>query len=145
MRCVDRAQTELGSPVPRDPRRALGTLGENLAIAHLRRLGFVILQRNVRTRHGEIDLIALNEEALVFVEVKTRRASGRRRGLCPEDQPLLWLRFSQRERLRRLACAWLYESSKARPTANVIRFDAVGVIVDAEDRLLRLDHIEGAW
>jgi putative endonuclease len=134
-----------GAPAPRDWRRKLGSLGEDLAIAHFRRLGFVIVARNVRTRYGEIDLIAFNGEALVFAEIKTRRASNRRRGLCPEDQPLAWLRYGQRARLRRLACAWLYENAASRPKAHTIRFDAVGVIVDGRDRLLRLDHLDGAW
>jgi putative endonuclease len=134
-----------GTPAPGTRRRALGTLGEDLAAAHLRRLGFVVVARNVRTRHGEIDLIAFDGRTLVFAEVKTRRASNRRRGLCPEDQPLAWLKFSQRARLKRLACTWLYENTHARPKAHTIRFDALGVIVDGSDRLLRLDHIEGAW
>jgi putative endonuclease len=134
-----------GTPVPRDGRRALGSLGEDLAVAHFRRLGFVVVARNVRTRHGEIDLVAFDGRALVFAEIKTRRAGNRRRGLCPEEQPLAWLKFAQRTRLRRLACAWLYENAHARPNAHTIRFDAVGVIVDGRDRLLRLDHIEGAW
>jgi len=139
---------ETDSPAPRqgDPRRKLGELGEDLAVEHLRRRGFVIVQRNVRTRHGEIDLIAVDEQAtLVFAEVKTRRASNRRRGLCPEEQPLAWLKFSQRSRLRRLAHSWLYETTARRPRATTIRFDAIGVVVDGADRLLRLDHIEGAW
>jgi putative endonuclease len=134
-----------GASPPRDPRRALGALGEDFAIGHFRRLGFVVVERNVRTRHGEIDLIAFDGRTLVFAEVKTRRASHRRRGLCPEEQPLAWLKFSQRSRLKRLACAWLYENPATRPKAHTIRFDAVGVIVDGSDRLLRLDHIEGAW
>ena len=134
-----------GMPARRDRRRALGALGEDLAVVHFRRLGFVAVERNTRTRHGEIDLIAFDGGTLVFVEIKTRRASNRRRGLCPEDQPLAWLKFSQRTRLKRLACAWLYENTHARPKAHTIRFDAVGVIVDGADRLLRLDHIEGAW
>lgn len=134
-----------GAPAPRDGRRALGTIGEELAVGHFRRLGFVMVARNVRTRHGEIDVIAFDGRVLVFAEIKTRRASNRRRGLCPEEQPLAWLKFSQRTRLRRLACAWLYENTHARPKAHTIRFDAIGVIVDGADRLLRLDHIEGAW
>jgi putative endonuclease len=123
----------------------LGTLGEDLAVSHFRRLGFVLVARNVRTRHGEIDLIAFNGRELVFAEVKTRRASNPRRGVCPQEQPLAWLKLSQCARLRRLACAWLYESTHARPKARTIRFDAVGVIVDGAGRLLRLDHVEGAW
>lgn len=130
---------------PHDGRRALGTLGESLAVAHFRALGFVVVARNVRTRYGEIDMIASDGASLVFAEVKTRRASGHRRGLCPEDQPLAWLRYGQRARLRRLACAWLYEQATARPRAETIRFDAVGVIVDGRGKLLRLEHLEGAW
>jgi putative endonuclease len=134
-----------GAPAPREGRRALGALGESLVVGHLRRLGFVIVARNVRTRYGEIDLIAFDKRTLVFAEIKTRRASNRRRGLCPDEQPLAWLKFSQRARLKKLACAWLYEHADARPKARTIRFDAIGVIVDGSDRLLRLDHIEGAW
>jgi putative endonuclease len=135
-----------GAPTPRnDKRGVLGALGEDLAVAHFRRMDFVVVARNVRTRRGEIDLIAFDGRTLVFAEVKTRRASNRRRGLCPEEQPLAWLKFSQRARLKKLACTWLYENTHARPKAHTIRFDAVGVVVDGSNRLLRLDHIEGAW
>jgi putative endonuclease len=130
---------------PPSPRRALGTLGEDIAIAHLRRLGFALIARNARTRHGEIDAIAFDGKALVFVEVKCRRATPCRRGVCPANQPLAWLRFSQRHRLRGLARAWLAANSHTRPTAQTIRFDAIGVIVDGTGRLVRLDHIENAW
>ena len=127
-----------------DPRRALGRLGERLAGEHLERLGFAILERNVRTRHGEIDLVAFDGNALLFVEVKTRRAR-RRWQLAPEEQPLAWLRARQRARLRQLAAAWLHSARTSRPRAHTIRFDAVGVIVDDRDRLICLDHLEGAW
>jgi putative endonuclease len=133
------------SGAPReDPRRALGRLGEQLAAAHLQRLGFAVIERNARTRHGEIDLIAFDGHTLVFAEVKSRR-SRRRWRLSPEEQPLAWLRRSQRARLRCLAAAWLHREAPNRPAAHAIRFDAVGVIVDEADRLLCLDHIEGAW
>ena len=45
----------------------MGRLGEELAAAHLSRLGFSELERNARTRHGEIDLIAFDGRTLVFV------------------------------------------------------------------------------
>ena len=48
----------------RDPRRARGRLGEDLAAAHLQRLGFRVLARNARTRYGEIDLIAFDGHTL---------------------------------------------------------------------------------
>jgi putative endonuclease len=128
----------------KDPRRALGRLGERLAAAHLQRLGFTIVERNVRTRYGEIDLIAFDGTTLAFVEVKTRRAHKRWR-LSAEEQPLAWLRTRQRGRVRRLAAAWLHSESRNRPVAHTIRFDAVGVIVDEADRLVCLDHVESAW
>jgi len=53
-------------------RQSLGRWGENLAALHLSQAGYTILERNVRTPYGELDLIASQGEELVFVEVKTR-------------------------------------------------------------------------
>ncbi len=133
------------SPGRVDPRRALGRRGEGLAADHLRRLGFSSLAHNHRTRYGEIDLIAFDGRTLVFVEVKTRRVTAHGMAHQPHQQPLAWLQRRQRARLRRLAVAWLSGEGRSRPTARTIRFDAVGVTVDAQDRLLRIDHVEGAW
>lgn len=128
-----------------DRRRTLGTLGERIACEHFQRLGFAVLERNVRTRYGEIDLIAFGAGTLVFAEVKTRRVSPRRGAPRPDQQPLLWLRPRQRARLRRLACAWLGDEQRTRPSAHTIRFDAIGVILDTGERLVSLEHIESAW
>ncbi len=128
-----------------DPRHTLGRRGEQFAAEHLHRLGFSPLGRNERTRYGEIDLIAFNGETLVFVEVKSRRVDLRPGRPRPDQQPLHWLRPRQRIRLRKLATAWLADEKHIRPTAHTIRFDAIGVMIDSKDRLLRLDHVEGAW
>jgi putative endonuclease len=134
-------------PDPRhaDARRALGELGERLAAAHLERLGYDTLARNVRGRRGEIDLIVFDGSALVFVEVKTRRVRHGAGAPPAGQEPLAWLRDAQCARVRRMAAAWLSQTREARPSARTIRFDAIGVIVDERDRLLRLDHVEGAW
>jgi putative endonuclease len=131
-------------PRRQDPRRALGRRGEELAAAHLAQLGFRILERNARTRHGEIDVIAFDGQTLVFAEVKTRRLGRSSSQLDPEQRPLAALRPRQRARLRRLAGAWLHEQRR-RPTARMIRFDAIGVVLDSGGALLALEHIEGAW
>jgi putative endonuclease len=142
-------------PAPRAPTRGarrgrLGREGEQLAAEHLLRLGCRLLERNARTRWGEIDLIVQDGTELVFVEVKTLRA--RPRPLAPSAdartarvQPLAGLRERQRRRLRRLAGAWLAERTRRRPTASAIRFDAIGVVLDERGRLLRLDHLKAAW
>ena len=53
-------------------RQIIGAWGEDLAAAYLIKNGLTILQRNYRTRQGEVDLIATDKSTLVFVEVKTR-------------------------------------------------------------------------
>jgi putative endonuclease len=128
-----------------DSRRTLGRLGESVAAAHLVELGFSVLARNARTRHGEIDLVAFDGRTLVFAEVKTRRVSARQRDLRSDQEPLARLSERQRARLRRLAAGWLADDTRARPSARVIRFDAIGVVVDTDQRVRRLEHIEGAF
>jgi len=56
-------------------RRALGQLGEELAVRHLQQLGYVILERNYRCPSGEVDIIARDHERLAFVEVRARRGT----------------------------------------------------------------------
>ncbi|HEY2216573.1 MAG TPA: YraN family protein [Solirubrobacteraceae bacterium] len=135
----------------RDARHELGRCGEELAAEHLRRRGFTVLDRNVRTARGEIDLIAFdprpsaNGGALVFVEVKTRRLIAADRRPSELELPLAGLGARQRARLRRLAAAWLADQSRERPSARTIRFDAIGVLIDARGRLRGIEHIESAW
>jgi putative endonuclease len=56
-------------------RLSLGQVGEDLACRELARLGYRILARRYRTRFGEIDIIASEGGAVVFVEVKARRSA----------------------------------------------------------------------
>lgn len=54
-------------------RIALGRFGEDLAKKRLKKLGYKILETNYRCPLGEIDLIALDGDVIVFVEIKTRK------------------------------------------------------------------------
>ena len=121
-----------------DPRQHLGRTGEDLALAHLERLGYALVARNHRTRWGEIDLVVHDGQTLVFVEVKTRRAARTGRG------PWEALHERKRAQVRRMAAAFLAEASE-RPRAVDLRFDAIGVVIDPRGRLVALDHIEGAF
>ncbi|SHO51054.1 YraN family protein [Desulfopila aestuarii] len=58
-----------------DKRSVLGKAGETLAAEHLRQSGYTILERNYRSRSGEIDIIARQGKTLVFAEVKTRKSA----------------------------------------------------------------------
>jgi putative endonuclease len=121
---------------PTDPRHALGRLGERLAAEHLERLGYQIVARNHRTRFGEIDLVAADDETLVFCEVKTRRAGS--------GTPWDTLDDRKRKQVRSMGAAWLCETHE-RPRTAELRFDAVGVIIDARGALVELVHLEGAF
>ena len=62
------------APDKRPAHQRTGSRGEEAAYFHLRKLGYVIVERNFRTPRcpGEIDLIAWDHDVLCFVEVKTR-------------------------------------------------------------------------
>lgn len=121
-----------------DLRHRLGRQGEDLAADHLERLGFRVLARNHRTRFGELDVIAYDEQTrtLVFAEVKTRRAGS--------GHPWDALDEVKCRQVRRMAAAWLHDTPE-RPTGAELRFDAIGIVIDARDRLVRLDHLEAAF
>lgn len=55
-----------------DPRHQLGHWAEDLAVAHLQNSGYEILERNLRYKVGEVDVVAKDHDTLVFVEVRSR-------------------------------------------------------------------------
>ena len=124
-----------------DPRRRLGALGERLAVQHLERAGYLVVERNWRSRLGELDIVAADPATLVFCEVKTRVVGGRSGPLAPLDA----VGPRKRRRLRLLAREWLSERSGARTGRRLLRFDAIGVTVDRAGRLLSLEHVEDAF
>jgi putative endonuclease len=121
-----------------DIRHRLGRRGEQLAADHLVRRGYRIIERNYRTRWGELDIVAYDGTTLAFCEVKTRRMASVQR------DPLESVRPNKRARIRKMASRWLVERTD-RPRADELRFDAIGVTFDLSGRLVRLEHLEGAF
>jgi putative endonuclease len=124
--------------VSSDRRPQLGRLGEELAAEHLIRRGFRIVERNYRTRWGELDIVAFDGRTLAFCEVKTRRLT------APGRNPLESVHTLKRSKVRRMAGRWLVERTD-RPYADNVRFDAIGVTFDGAGRLVSLEHLEGAF
>ncbi len=121
-----------------DIRHRLGQTGEQLAVDHLLRRGFAILERNYRTRWGELDIVAFDGTTLAFCEVKTRR-------LPPGSQSAFdAIRSGKRSRIRAMAARWLLDRPR-HPYAEVLRFDAIGVTFDRSGKLVSLEHLEGAF
>src|SRR5438874_12401510 len=105
-------------------RPELGRRGEQLAAEHLVRRGFQILERNYRTRWGELDIVAFDGRTLAFCEVKTRRLRG------AQAHPFESIHLRKRSQVRKMAQSWLRQRVN-RPYADVLRFDAIGVTVDS--------------
>jgi putative endonuclease len=125
-----------------DPRRRLGEAGETLACRHLEARGFEVVERNFRTRYGELDIIVADKRSLVFVEVKSRIVRGKPGPLGPFDA----IGHRKRRQVRLMAREWLAKervSGRKRPPE--LRFDAIGITFDPAGRLVELDHLEGAF
>ena len=114
---------------------AVGRFGEQRAVDHLLDEGLVVLERNWRCSDGEIDVIAREDDALVFVEVKTRssRAFG---------DPAEAVVPAKAARLRRLAARWLVEHKDQH--WPVVRFDVIAVIRRGPDGPT-VRHVRGAF
>ena len=120
-------------------RQRLGRIAEDLAARRLAAAGMRIVERNARTRLGELDIVALEGDVLAFVEVKAGRAGS---AFGPE-RPVLAVDRRKQVRLRRLAREWLAGSRLG--GVGAIRFDVVGVLFDRGGRLVDFEHVRDAF
>jgi putative endonuclease len=112
----------------------LGARGEQIAAAYLTDSGLRLLDRNWRCREGELDIVAREGDALVFCEVKTRRAIG-------YGHPVEAVTPAKQRRLRTLAHRWLATHEEHAPD---LRFDVVGVLV-RPGRPALVTHLRAAF
>ncbi len=110
-------------------KRATGERGEDLAAHYLERAGLSIVERNYRCKAGEIDVVALDGEELVFAEVRTR--SGAAFG-TPEDS------ITARKRRKMAECAFSYLAERG-AHGRSWRIDLVAVELD-RGHVVRVDH-----
>jgi putative endonuclease len=109
-----------------------------VAAEHLARRGYRILERNYRSRWGELDIVAYDGRTIAFCEVKSRR-QGFRAGT-----PFEAIDPRKCARIRRIVGCWLSERP-SHPSAPEIRCDAIGVTFDGAGRLVAIEHLEGAF
>ena len=124
-------------------RQRTGRSGEDLVAARLERAGWLIVERNARTSEvrGEIDLIALDGEALVFVEVKARRVGS----IAGPETPAMAVGPRKRAKLRGLAAAWLRDRAYDVPRHRQLRFDVVGLRLGDSDEVVEYEHLVAAF
>ncbi|PZE55510.1 YraN family protein [Curtobacterium sp. MCPF17_047] len=127
---ADRPDAVRCRPGP-DPRRATGNAGEDHAVEWLERHGFSIIDRNWRCARGEVDIVAREDDTIVFIEVKTR--TGQSAGHPFEAVTPLKL-----ARIRQLVPAWFHAHRDQ--TARAIRIDCIAVTM-VEDHVA-VEHVE---
>lgn len=112
----------------------LGKSGEEMAARYLRRQGYRLLEKNFRTKNGEIDIIAQDKDTIVFAEVKTRKSDFL-------DSPLDAVTRSKQRQISMVAQEYL---SKTDLFDVCARFDVIGIQL-SENTPARIEHIENAF
>lgn len=98
--------------------KLLGNRGERVAARYLKKQGYKILARQAKNRIGEIDLIAMQEDTLVFIEVKTRSSMA-------SGHPAEAVGYQKQKQISRTALFWLKERNLLE---HRCRFDVVAII-----------------
>ena len=116
-----------------DGRRETGRRGEEVAAAYVAALGYRVVIRNFRCRAGEIDLVAVDRDTIVFIEVRSRTGDGR-------GTPLESVDGRKQAQVGRVARYFLTARGwHERPA----RFDVVGVRFDTEPPVV--EHVRSAF
>ena len=113
----------------------IGAMGEDYAEQVLHDKGYIILERNFKCKHGEIDIIAKDEKTFVFVEVKTRQST--RYG-----NPSEAVNYFKQQRIMKSAF-WYIKGKEVD-----MRFDVFEVLykpLEDDIEVLEYNHIENAF
>lgn len=113
-------------------RQKLGSHGEDIACEYLIKHGYKIIERNFKKTYGELDIISLYKDILVFIEVKTR--IGRRYGM-PEESVTP-------RKLHEVKQTALYYKLLHPELSENLRIDVIGMELDEEKRLVYFNHIQ---
>jgi putative endonuclease len=117
--------------------QALGALGERIAARWLVREGWNVVDRRWRNGRRDLDLVAIRDGVVAFVEVKTRRSTW-------SGGPVEAVNWRKQRELTRSAHAWIDQrGTLLTPEGAVFRFDVVGIVASRERVGVR--HIEGAF
>mgnify|MGYP000023703035 FL=1 len=119
--------------------KRIGDCGEAVAARYLKTHGYKIVAKNFRSAHGEVDLVAESGDALVFVEVKTRKDCAARF----DDYGLPCEAVNAEKQRHILYTARIF--LEKHPTDKYIRFDVVEIYRSEDGKSTRVNHIESAF
>ena len=104
-------------------------------------LGYEVISRNFRTGYGELDIVALDSDCLVFCEVRARVG----RPSTGIAYALDSIGPGKQFQLRKMAKEWFRLSAAERPRTSWTRFDAIAVALAADGRTLAVEHVREAF
>jgi putative endonuclease len=110
--------------------KRIGRSGEQIAAAFLQEKGYQILDENYTSRYGELDLVVMDLDMVVFVEVKTRTST--RFGL-PEES----ISPEKLERIHKAGLVWLQDHPAA---PDDWRIDAIAIRLDRHQTIQDIQH-----
>lgn len=115
--------------------KLLGDRGERAATRFLKKLGYKIVARQYENQFGEIDIIALDGQQIVFVEVKTRTTTNM-------GQPFEAVDRRKQQKLTKIALVWMKRHRRMDQSA---RFDIVSIVWPDGHRQPEIQHIKNAF
>jgi len=110
--------------------KRIGRLGEALASEYLKGLGYQFLDQNYHTRYGELDLVFLDEDSIVFAEVKTRTSSA-------FGSPESSITTAKIEHIQDAALLWLQDHPD---TQDDWRIDVIAILLDSKGNPKDIQH-----
>ncbi len=113
-----------------DNKRAIGDIGEEIAVKYLQDKNFTIIKRNYKKNNGEIDIISKDKESVVFIEVKYRQNK-------KFGSPLEAITQKKLKKILETAELFLLENNM---TDSEVRFDAISILKIGD--FLEIEHIE---
>ena len=124
--------------------KEIGNFGERMAVRYLRLHGYTVKERNWRTGHMEIDIIASSLREIVFAEVKTRTYTSDTILTAPPPGHAV---DAEKQRLtRRAARQYLYEHpTKKRPRMDVIEIWLLKDTETSKIKVAKIHHIKAAY
>ncbi|MDK8193499.1 YraN family protein [Paenibacillus sp. UMB7766-LJ446] len=123
-------------PASKLTRQQKGRLGEEAACDWLREHHYRILRQNWRCRSGEIDIVAVHEGMIIFIEVRSRSGTGK------YGTPQESVDIRKIQQVRATASVYLQMTGE---TNHQIRFDVIAVMLDKAGETVSLDHIINAF
>ena len=125
-------------------KKQIGDFGERMAVRYLRLRGYTVKERNWRSGHAEIDIVAANLSSIAFVEVKTRTYTQDNIDFAPPPGNAV---RSEKQRLTRQAAKdylWKHPTKK-QPRMDVIEVWLVRNETTNKTKVAKINHIKAAY